>query len=149
MIEFFVPGLAQPGGSKRAFPIRRKDGSVGVAVSDANPKVYAWREVVALAASRACTSPLTGPVELHVEFVMQRPQGHYGAKGLKRSSPHWHLKKPDATKLTRALEDALTGIAWQDDAQVVLKVVKKRYVRENEPPGAHVLITTLDDETGP
>ena len=30
-------------------------------------------------------------------------------------------------KLTRAVEDALTGLVWRDDAQVVDEVLSKRY----------------------
>jgi Holliday junction resolvase RusA-like endonuclease len=34
---------------------------------------------------------------------------------------------PDATKLLRGLEDALTGVVWHDDAQIVSQHVEKRY----------------------
>jgi len=32
-------------------------------------------------------------------------------------------------KLARAVEDALTGVIWADDAQIVDEVIRKRYGR--------------------
>lgn len=143
MIEFWVPGIPQPGGSKRAFPIKRKDGSVGVAVSDDNPKVKGWREVVVAYATEACTSPLEGPVRLEIEFFLPRPQGHFSKKGLRASAPLFPAVRPDTTKLVRALEDALAGLAWRNDAQVVIQNASKLYCAEGAQPGARVRIAAL------
>jgi Holliday junction resolvase RusA-like endonuclease len=35
--------------------------------------------------------------------------------------------KPDLTKLLRAVEDALTGVVWRDDSQIIHQVVNKEY----------------------
>ena len=50
MIQFTVPGIAQTAGSKRAFPFRRKDGRLGVAVSDDNRRSKDWKAAVAWSA---------------------------------------------------------------------------------------------------
>jgi crossover junction endodeoxyribonuclease RusA len=126
-LEFQVHGLAQTQGSKRAFPFKRRDGRLGVAVSDDNPKGKAWKSQVADAAREAmflAGRVLTAePVILEMVFVMLRPKSHFGsgrnAAVLKDSAPRFPAGKPDVLKLTRAVEDALTGIAWRDDSQVI------------------------------
>ncbi len=142
-IHFFVPGIPRPGGSKNAFPFKRKDGSTGVRLTDAGKHTKKWRECVSAAARQAYSGPvLTEALALAMVFYMPRAKGHYGtgrnAGKLKASAPAFHTKAPDLTKLVRAAEDALTGIIWLDDSQVVHQKVGKVYTSD-EFPG--VLIT--------
>lgn len=146
LISFTVPGEAQPAGSKRGFPVKRANGTIGVAISDANPKSKCWQHAVRTAALEAYSGPvLDCPLRLTVHFVRIRPKGHFG-KGkksavLKASAPKWPTSKPDCTKLLRGLEDALTSIVWRDDAQIVEQSVSKGY---GQRPEAVVLIEQLD-----
>jgi len=75
---------------------------------------------------------------------MPRPKYHFGtgrnAGKLKDNAVYWCETTPDALKLTRSTEDALTGIAWKDDKQVVDLHVKKIY---GERPGAIIRIIPL------
>ena len=75
---------------------------------------------------------------------MPRLKGHYGtgknAGTLKPSAPLFHTSKPDLDKLVRCIKDALTGIAWKDDAQVSLVCATKVY---DEQPGARISIKPL------
>jgi len=122
--RFFVAGLPQPGGSKKGFPVRRKTGKMGVAIVDANPKVKAWQAVVKAAARKVVARRDAGPVQLILDFHLPR------GKTVTRDQ---HTVKPDALKLARAVEDALTGIAYTDDAQVVCGSQSKQYaVTESE-----------------
>jgi Holliday junction resolvase RusA-like endonuclease len=124
-ISFFAPGIPAPGGSKRAF---FRPGMKHAVIVDACKRNKDWRAVVALAAREAYRGqPLASPLRICATFFMPRPKGHYGAKGLKASAPRHHTKKPDATKLLRSTEDALTGILWADDAQIAVQIVEKRY----------------------
>lgn len=128
-IAIRVPGIPQPGGSKRAF---RNPHTGGIVVLDDNRKAAGWKERVALAARQAYAGePLTCPLRVDVTFWAMRPRGHYGsgrnAERVKPSAPLMPATKPDATKLWRSTEDALTGIVWRDDAQIVTQVVRKRY----------------------
>ena len=144
IIEFTVYGLPQPAGSKRAFALRRRDGSLVtrpggspvINVTDANAKAKSWKNEVATAAQRAIDGLLhepfeliRGPVELSLDFSFVRPSSHYGtgrnAGKLKASAPKYHLQKPDVLKLTRAVEDALTKIVWYDDCQIVVEGIIK------------------------
>ena len=134
MIEITVIGLPQPAGSKKAFPIRRADGSVGVAVSDANPKAREWKALVLDAARQQHDGPpFTEALRLEITFNVPRPKSHFGTGRssliLKRSAPKFPTGRPDCTKLVRGTEDALTGVLWRDDAQIVDQVISKRYGR--------------------
>lgn len=132
-LEFRVAGKPEPAGSKRAFPIRRKGGATGVAVTDDNAKSKPWQARVAVAADVAMDGAdlFTGPLGLALEFDMRRPKSHFGtgrnAALLKAGSPERPITKPDCTKLVRGVEDAMTGVVWTDDAQVVEQFVSKRY----------------------
>ena len=48
-----------------------------------------------------------------------------------------YTKKPDADNLAKAILDALNGVAYPDDAQIVTLTVRKRY---GEADMVHVLI---------
>lgn len=133
VLSVFVPGIPQSRGSKRAFPFKRKNGQLGVAVSDDNPKSRDWMAIVSDVVGRAMDGrpPLEGPVFLDLLFRMPRPQYHYrtgrNAGELKADAPQRHTKKPDRGKLARAVEDALTGVVYRDDSQVWGGVITKVY----------------------
>lgn len=62
--------------------------------------------------------PLTGPLRLSVTFVFERPQS--------RLKEEAHIIKPDCDNLIKGVQDALNGIAWHDDSQIVdVRVVKR------------------------
>lgn len=124
-VRIVVYGVAQPGGSKTA--VRTKSGKV--VVRDASRGVAEWRKQVAQAAGEAMEGRplLEGPLVLTVSFAVPRPRSHYGRRGLRPSAPVLPTTRPDLTKLLRAVEDALTGIVWRDDAQVVFQQASKCY----------------------
>jgi Holliday junction resolvase RusA-like endonuclease len=144
MFSFFVPGIPKPGGSKRAFVI---PGTNRAIITDANPKAKDWKNSVSQVATDHGVTPLSGPLELSIDFIFPRPKGHYGTGKnedvVKASAPKHHTVKPDATKLTRSTEDALTGIAWRDDAQVAVQAISKWYAESGETPGARITIGQL------
>lgn len=155
-IEFTVWGQAQPAGSKTAQVIRRKGGAIVMtadgrpltATRDSCPKSRPWKNQVAAVAREHYSGPLlTGAVMLDVWFEFPRPKGHYGtgrnAEQLKQSAPTYHLQKPDALKLTRAVEDALTGVIWRDDCQIVDEVIHKGW---GDAASCRVRIITLPAE---
>ena len=142
IISFFVPGKPQPGGSKKAF-IHRSTGRV--IVKDDNDNAFNWKQDVKKFAVDAYKGvPMGGPLRVTVTFVRPRPRSHYGtgkkADMVKPSAPEFPIVKPDTTKLWRSTEDALTGIIWKDDAQVVDQFTKKRY---GPRPGAEITIEEI------
>lgn len=147
-IVITVHGRPLPGGSKRGFPVRRKTGQIGVALVDANPNVAEWKMAVAAAFRAAYNGPpITGAVELSVRFIFQRPKSHYrsgkNTAKLKPSAPIHHTQKPDTTKLVRAIEDGLNGVAWADDCQVVTQAASKSWAIGQEPSRACVTIKSV------
>lgn len=146
-IEFTVHGQAQPAGSKRGFAFRRKNGSTGVAISDANPKSGEWKRYVKLAAANHRPDKLIlGAVAVCFTFVRVRPAGHFNSKGMLNKNGlarPYPTAKPDAVKLTRGFEDALTGIIWLDDNQNV--DVRSRKVW-GDSACVHVVIEALEDQ---
>lgn len=142
MVAFFVPGIPQPGGSKRGFvnPKTKR-----VIITEDAKRNKPWRASVQAFALEACAGgPLSGPLCLRVTFVLPRPKCHFGsgrnAAVVRDSAPVYPAKKPDTTKLLRSTEDALTGIVWHDDAQVVEQHVLKIY---GDRPGAHIEVSRL------
>ncbi len=123
MLEFVVAGIPAPQGSKRVFV---RGGRVSLVESCARVKPY--RALVSLAASQARTeAPTQQPVGIAIAFVFVRPKSHYTSKGALRAGAPTHPGKPDIDKLCRAVLDALTGILYHDDAQVVSLNASKRY----------------------
>lgn len=129
-VQLVVLGRPQPAGSKRAFK-HRHTGRVMV-VDDAKHS-RPWKQQVGHEALAQLQGRplLEGPLELTVTFVLARPRGHYRTGRnqhlLRGQAPRFPTVKPDATKLLRAVEDALTGIVWRDDAQIVDQHAHKRY----------------------
>ena len=150
-IQFEVNGTPAPGGSKKVFSIRRQGFHTGrFIVTDDAKHNKEWRAVVAAAARAAKLPMLDGPIFLSVVFYMPRPKSHFWGinrirtvASLRADAPYYHTTKPDATKLLRSTEDALTGILWKDDAQIVIQVVQKLYVpTSREQPGASIQVQT-------
>jgi crossover junction endodeoxyribonuclease RusA len=147
-VSFFVPGTPSPGGSKRGFAYKGKnDGKVHVAIVDtAGQKVKDWRANVALATHEHIQAPLEGPVWSKFHFLLQRPKSHYktGKKSneLKEDAPMYHTQTPDSLKLARSTEDSLTGIAWNDDKQVVDMRSSKSWAERGETTGCYIMIAT-------
>lgn len=135
MISFIVYGDPATAGSKAPFIYKGKDGKVRAGMAPASKKTKPWMQQVSQTAISEYDGPvLTGAVWYNLKFYFHRPKSHYGtgrnASKIKSSSPEHHTKKPDLVKLVRAVEDALTGIIWKDDSQVVMGVIGKYYTEE-------------------
>jgi Holliday junction resolvase RusA-like endonuclease len=128
VLSFTVHGTPAPAGSKKAVPMGRGPGARW-GVIDANPKAKGWKTLVAQAAGEAMAGRalFQGPLELTLRFYVRRPKGHHGKNGLLASAPAYPVVKPDALKLARGVEDALSGVVYRDDAQIVNEVLAKRY----------------------
>ena len=141
-IVFFAEGFPAPQGSKTHVG--------GGRLIESSRQVGPWRGTVRRAAIRAMGGrpPRTGPLEVYLRFIMPRPKSHL-RKGraqtdgwrLLPSAPRHHTGKPDVDKLVRAALDALTGVCWCDDAQVVAVHGEKSYAYRAAPtPGVYVII---------
>jgi crossover junction endodeoxyribonuclease RusA len=119
--SFTVFGVPVPQGSSRAFIPR---GWTRPIITAANSKTKPWRQEVAgacLARLNGTSSPVSEmPVIVKVAFFFDRP------KSTKKSVQH-KTTKPDVDKLARSILDALTGIAFADDSQVIELHVTKGF----------------------
>ena len=149
MIAFTVFGVPQTAGSKRAFPITPKGGGKPrIIITDDNPKGKGWRDSVIAAALETrngqnwLISPqelMTGALSVRMRFYRPRPKGHFGKHGLNKTGRESiaPTSRPDVLKLARCAEDALTGIIWRDDAQIVYETLAKWW---GEPARAEIEI---------
>lgn len=145
MIRFHVPGTPRPKGSKRHV-------GRGVMV-ESSKHLPEWRSRVALAAQAARRTRSGAPIphgaaiRVDMTFTFLRPKGHYGtgrnAGTVKASAPTHHTVKPDIDKLERAILDALTGVLWEDDSQVIAVTKHKRYGTD---AGVTVTVTPFPQE---
>jgi Holliday junction resolvase RusA-like endonuclease len=153
MLRIFVAGIPRPAGSKRAIPIYagkkgtpdRKFTGRTVVVDDAGQKGKDWRADIQHAVRQIYNGGiLEGPVVVNFRFVFPRPKSHYrtgkNAHILKDDAPKYHTSRPDALKVSRAVEDALTGIVWRDDSQIIDEKLVKEY---GDNPGVHIRIASI------
>ncbi len=134
-IRFEVFGRAQQKGSARAFVVKGKaDGKPRAVVTSDNRKAKDWEADVRFSATpHRPPETWSGPVAVACLFIMTRPKVLKG-----KWAPF--LKQPDLDKLLRCLCDGLTGVIFNDDAQIVYGVQHKRYARPGENPRAIVTV---------
>ncbi len=133
-IQFKVPGIAIPQGSMKAGvtkagkPFLRSD----------NPNLKEWRNRIAWVAQtqrRGLFFAKGEAVRVGIGFFLPRPVSL--PKRVRQ-----HTVRPDIDKLERAVFDALTGVLWHDDSQVVESWKRKAYGVE----GVYVVISVSSVE---
>lgn len=145
-LVFEVVGLPQPKGSTRAFVIAPKVGGKPRAVTTSdNPKNKGWQQTIANAAAiellRAVNARNRFPieaVEIEVDFYLPRPKALLTRSKALIAVPH--TKKPDLDKLARSCKDALKGVVWTDDSQVVVLIARKHYCAAGAFPRAIIRV---------
>lgn len=140
--SFTVWGTAAPQGSKR---------HVGNGVMlESSDRVRPWRQDVRFAAleERPLDWDMATPMHLELVFWFPRPASHYGTKNglsyLKPTAPvePTSARLGDIDKLSRAVLDALSGVAYIDDRQVVELEARKAYLMgPDAAPYTHIAIS--------
>ena len=131
--RFVVYGEAKPQGSKRAW-FNQKSQRVQMLE---NSNVGDWRKRVAQAAGEQCGAAIAGqliegPCALSIVVYRPRPKSKKRAR--------FAATAPDASKLLRGIEDALTGILYVDDSRIVDDHIRKLY---GEPARAEVVLREI------
>ena len=100
-------------------------------------KLKAWdRDIRARFAIRTKAENLVepyfkdGPVSIYLQFNLLKP------KSAKRDHPY---VRPDIDKLSRAVLDALSGVVYADDKQVVKLTASKHYVKHPADEGVRII----------
>lgn len=137
-IHFHIPG--QPVGKGRP-----RIGRVGAHARMFTPaKTVSYESTVALFAAQAMAGRplLTGPVNLQMRVDFAIPAS-WSMKKQRAAEAGLILPavKPDADNVAKAICDAINGVVWVDDVQVVDLTLKKRY---SVLPGVAVRIDELE-----
>jgi Holliday junction resolvase RusA-like endonuclease len=130
-LEFCVYGIPAPKGSKRAFAVRKGGQLTGrvAVVDDSKPALRDWTAAINAAVQDLAgkgAPKLEGPLEMVVSFYLPKP-----ASAPKRRRV-WPGKKPDLSKLLRAIEDPMIGVLIRDDAQFIRIDASKHYAEDQE-----------------
>jgi crossover junction endodeoxyribonuclease RusA len=135
-IRLIVFGTPVPQGSTRAFIPK---GWKRPIITADNRKTKPWRQEIAGAADEAMRNQSLAPVgdipiAVSCDFFFDRP------KSLKKAITE-KMTKPDVDKLVRTVLDALTGVAFKDDAQVVSLYARKWF---SDRPRAEIAAKFLE-----
>lgn len=135
--SFVVPGPPRGQG-------RPRFARIGKFVRTYDPKESVdWKSKVALFATQANVQPIEGPVALTVHAIHPRPQ-----RLMRRRDPDGEVLapcKPDWDNIGKAVADALTGIAYRDDSQIVSAAVHKLYHAKDGQPHTRVTVQQYGD----
>lgn len=130
MIRFTVPGIPVAKGRPRL-------GSRGGRPCAFTPaKTVAYEGLVAMAGQQAMAGrePLSGPLSLSIIATFPIAKS-WSAK--KKAAARFHISRPDADNLLKAIGDGLNGVVWADDCQIARASVEKRY---GDLPGVVITI---------
>lgn len=126
-ITFKVPGDAQAQARPRATSINGKVRMYDPAKSR-NYKEYVQQE----ARPFMPIEPITGPIEMRVTIYRKLLKSFSKVKRQQAiDGILFPVSKPDADNLAKTFMDALNGIAYKDDSQIVTLIAKKRYAEES------------------
>lgn len=103
-------------------------------VTSDNPKNKSWRQEASSQAINTMMGKvlMAGAVELIVDFYFDRPKSQKKAV--------YKTSRPDCDKLVRSVADAMTGIVYQDDSQIVIMTCRKTY---GSPARAEIQVREL------
>lgn len=135
MIAFYVPG--PPCGKQRPRVLKS-----GRAFTPAKTKAYE-AHVRGCARADGAIGPelLAGPLQVHLHCRMPIPKSFSRKKRADAvTGALAHTSKPDADNIAKVVTDALNGVLWRDDSQIVTLVVSKRY---GDEPGVWVRVETV------
>lgn len=131
-VLFFVPG--QPVPKKRPRVMKS-----GVTFTPKESLYYENRVLGAYKQKYPMREPTKDPLRLCVTFSFPIPQSAKRKKLPDKIQPgDQFVHRPDLDNLVKSVLDALNGVAFADDAQVVMIVAQKVY---GAIPGATVTIT--------
>jgi len=136
-------------GSAQAFVV---PGRTRAVVVNDNRRAAPWAALVREAAQRAVAAALPpwqepGPVEVEIQFYLPRPKSHYrkrlhGQTTLRPDVPAMVPTKPDGDKLLRCCWDALIGVCFKDDSQIV-RWSGAKYYADPHPVGARICVRPI------
>lgn len=116
---------------------------------DHEKRIKAWKLRVATAAHLAYPgTPVEGPVAVEIIDFRKRPANQMGtgrnAGALKDSASKYPTTTPDCGKTARLIEDAMSGVIYKDDSQIVEERLMKLFAAPGAHPRIEVTVWVLD-----
>lgn len=131
-IEFFIPGLPRGkgrprfGGGRVYTPKRTRD----------------YEMAIVDCATKYTATKLDGPLHLDLLITFPIPTSWPAEKKrLAMQGCLWHQSRPDLDNIIKIVGDALNGVLYDDDAQIVSVSAHKIY---SQTPGITVFIKEID-----
>lgn len=88
---------------------------------------------------------LAGPLRVELYFIFPRPQTHFDGYGvLLPTAPTYYTQVADIDNLMKFALDAMIGVVYIDDAQVMEVRAVKRYSEDNAGRTT-IVVETLED----
>lgn len=149
-LDVFVPSAAADMGARAGSPAAqgskkyaghrrsRRTGKMVPVLVEVSGAVKPWRKSVAEVAwlTWLPRHPLDCPVGIRCDFVLPRPKG----VPCSAPTPPATKKHHDGDKLDRAVWDALTGVVYLDDSQIIEWEGSKRLAEIGEQPGCRIQV---------
>ena len=137
MIEFFVPGEPVAKGRPR---FARRTGHTytpaSTVMAENLVRVYAHEAMMG-------GTPMEGPVAVTIIAKLSIPKSWSNKRRAMASAGMlWPTKKPDVDNLSKTFTDAMNGIVYSDDKQIIGMRVVKMY---DEKPGTSVEVYLVDE----
>lgn len=135
-ISFFVSGTPVPQGSMKAFRVKNSD---KIVMTHSNSKLAEWRNIISDVAIKIAETndwaiaERGEAIDVKMLFYFPRPASRKKDRNM--------TTRPDLDKLIRAVNDALTGILYEDDSQIVSMTPGKYYIIDNQIPGVYIEVT--------
>jgi len=123
MITIIIPGEMRGKGRPR-FSVRGGHARAYTDAKTANAETW----IRSCAVSQSGFKPLDTPLSVDIAITVEVPASWSRKKREKALAGEiWPTGKPDIDNAAKLVADALNGIIWKDDKQIVRLVASKRY----------------------
>ena len=96
----------------------------------AHHAIHEWRRSVAEEAAKVVERPTESSLGMKIDIFIARPKSHYLASGkIKKGVPV--RPRPDVDNYAKGILDALEGIIFENDSQIVSLVVRKQWANRD------------------
>ena len=130
----------EPRGKQRPRIVKRANCAYPVAITP-DQTVNAENRVQGHVAGEWQRPPVEGPLQVQITVQLLKP------KSKPKTRPSWPTSKPDADNYAKLVLDALNGVLWRDDSQVVRLFVEKTYCTDIYPAqGVGLIVHALDQD---
>ena len=138
--ELYIPGPPVPQPRPR---LTRK----GWAYVPQKHPIHEYRRLISESAKETGMF-FKGAVNIEFEFIFQRPKSHWNKSELNKKAPKFPSKS-DWDNICKGAQDALNGIAFHDDSQVVSGSFFRGYSDDRDQEGyTKIRISNAKKRTG-